>query len=168
MIPRWRMVKAAIGHWTARTWTSCFLNLVVMTLQMWRSVQFSDFIGIVLSFDCSLNSNQWWKSEHAWTLESLSNVHDVPIPGFVSRPIEKASSKHNRCSSRTPNKRTEEHWRYLIAHGKFHRAKEKPRILPESPSSLPNLRLARYVNIAYLSPYAQAPAFKNHYCSEIF
>lgn len=95
---------------------------------------------------------------------------------FVSCPIgKKPRHKTHRCSSPTitawerlpkppPPK---EFWSYLIAHGKLHRAKEKPQILPESPSSLPNLRLARYVNIADLSPYAQAPSFKNHYCSEI-
>lgn len=93
---------------------------------------------------------------------------------FVSCPIEKASSQNNRCSPRdyygmraASKKPPKEFWSYLIAHGKLHRAKEKPQILPESPSSLPNLRLARYVNIADLSPYAQAPSFKNHYCSEI-
>lgn len=72
--------------------------------------------------------------------------------------------RHESSFQKNPPK---EFWSYLIAHGKLHRAKEKPQILPESPSSLPNLRLARYVNIADLSPYAQAPSFKNHYCSEI-
>lgn len=38
---------------------------------------------------------------------------------------------------------------------------------PRIPFLSPNLRLARYVNIADRSPYAQAPSVKNHYCSEI-
>lgn len=39
---------------------------------------------------------------------------------------------------------------YLIAYGKLHREKEKLQTLLKSPSSLPNLRLAHYVNIADL------------------
>lgn len=74
--------------------------------------------------------------------------------------VQSASSERNRCSSRTPNQRTEEHRRYLIAHGKLHRAKEKPHILPESPSSLPNLRLARHVNIADLVHMHKPPPLK--------
>lgn len=52
------------------------------------------------------------------------------------------------CRSMSPTKG--ESWSYLIADGKLHRETEKLQILLESPSSLPNLRLARYVNIADL------------------
>lgn len=85
---------------------------------------------------------------------------------LVTKPTV-AALRLLRHESSFQKKPPKEFWSYLIAHGKLHRAKEKPQILPESPSSLPNLRLARYVNIADLSPYAQAPSFKNHYCSEI-
>lgn len=158
MIQRWRVVKAAIGLCVLPS-TSCFW--ISWKIQMWRSAQFQIYQS---SFQLRLLL-KFQQVVEKWTFR-MCTIYNRLVPFLVQ--MQKASSEHNPCSSRTPNKRTEEHWRYLIAHGKLHRAKEKLHVLPESPSSLPNLRLARYVNIADFSPYAQAPSFKIHYCSEIF